>query len=301
MPENIDVEQTIANIEKYGEASPKELETQAPAAEEKPFLTFKTNDDLLKYELEYKADQKNVKEDLATILKRAQQGYHYAQNMNKLNSEREGFATEKKTYEQKVAEAQQLNDKWSKFEQYAQQNPQWYDHWNNAWEARSSQPQSQNTGDDFQAKLEAALAEKLKPYESLLAEKQKFEEKAKFADQDRLLDEQVKSIRTSYKDIDFDRTNPDTGKSLEFEVLEFMQNNGITNFAHAFKAFYHDNLVGLQVEKQKEAEQKALLEKKKKGIIDEKPGFSGQTRKTDTRHMSWDQVTQLAAKDLGIT
>jgi hypothetical protein len=298
MPDDINVEQTIANIEKYGEANPKELESAPPPAEEKPFLTFKNQDDFLKHEFEYKADQKQVKEDLATILKRAQQGYHYAQNMQKLNSEREAFDGERKTLTQQMQEAQALNQKWSKFEQYAQQNPQWYDHWNSAWETRDQQ-QAQTNGDDFSQKLEAALADKLKPFEELLAERQQVKQSAMMAENDRALDDQIKSIRTNYKDIDFDRTDPETGKSLEYEVLEWMQQNGVTNFSHAFKAYYHDNLVKMEIERQKESEQKALAEKKKKGILDEKI-IPGSKPAGAMKGKSWDQIAQTAAREYGI-
>jgi len=300
MSQDIDVSKTIENIEKYGEANPKELQETAAPAEEKPYLVFKTNDDFLNHQLEYKAADKPVKENLQTILQRAQQGYHYAQSMQKLKMEREGFETERKTIQQQIDEAKTINDKWSKFEQYAKENPEWYDHWNSAWENRQQAPGQQTAPDDVQARIDAVLAEKLKPFEGLLSEKQQLEQKAKIAEEDRLLDESIKSIRSQYKDIDFDRTDPETGKSLEYQVLEFMTQSGMTNFQHAFKAFYHDNLVKREIERQKEAEQKALIDKKKKGIVDEKT-VPGSRKPVDTRNMSWDQLAQLAAKDLGIT
>lgn len=300
MSQDIDVSKTIENIEKYGEANPKELQETAAPAEEKPYLVFKTNDDFLNHQLEYKAADKPVKENLQTILQRAQQGYHYAQSMQKLKMEREGFETERKTIQQQIEEAKAINDKWSKFEQYAKENPEWYDHWNSAWENRQQAPGQQTAPDDVQARIDAVLAEKLKPFEGLLSEKQQLEQKAKIAEEDRLLDESIKSIRSQYKDIDFDRTDPETGKSLEYQVLEFMTQSGMTNFQHAFKAFYHDNLVKREIERQKEAEQKALIDKKKKGIVDEKT-VPGSRKQVDTRNMSWDQLAQLAAKDLGIT
>lgn len=300
MSQDIDVSKTIENIEKYGEANPKELQETAAPVDEKPYLSFKTNDDFMNHQLEYKAADKPVKENLQTILQRAQQGYHYAQNMQKLKMEREGFETDRKTIQQQIEEAKTINDKWSKFEQYAKENPEWYDHWNGAWENRQQAPGQQTAPDDVQARIDAVLAEKLKPFEGLLSEKQQFEQKTKIAEEDRLLDESIKSIRTQYKDIDFDRTDPETGKSLEYQVLEFMTQNGVTNFQHAFKAFYHDNLVKREIERQKEAEQKALIDKKKKGIVDEKT-VPGSRKQVDTRNMSWDQLAQLAAKDLGIT
>lgn len=300
MSQDIDVSKTIENIEKYGEANPKELQETAAPAEEKPYLVFKTNDDFLNHQLEYKAADKPVKENLQTILQRAQQGYHYAQSMQKLKMEREGFETERKTIQQQIDEAKTINDKWSKFEQYAKENPEWYDHWNSAWENRQQAPGQQTAPDDVQARIDAVLAEKLKPFEGLLSEKQQLEQKAKIAEEDRLLDESIKSIRSQYKDIDFDRTDPETGKSLEYQVLEFMTQSGMTNFQHAFKAFYHDNLVKREIERQKEAEQKALIDKKKKGIVDEKT-VPGSRKPVDTRNMTWDQIAQLAAKDMGIT
>lgn len=299
--ENIDVEKTIANIEQYGEANPKELAGEAVQAEEKPFLSFKNNDDFLKYELEYKADQKTVKEDLATILQRAQKGYHYAQNMQKFNQDRESFENERKTISQQMAEAKALQEKWSKFENYAKEKPEWYEHWENAWNNRESQGREfSGEHTDFESKLNNALAERLKPYDELLNKSKDIELQAKISEDDRVLDDQVKSIRKTYANIDFDRTDPATGKSLEFQVLEFMSQNGMNNFNHAFKAFYHDNLVKLEIERQKETEQKSIMEKKKMGIIGEKPLNGISKRVSDTKGLSWDQIAAMAGKDLGI-
>jgi len=297
--QDIDVEKTIDNIEKFGEANPKELE--AAPKEEAPYLAFKSQDDFFKHQLEYKADEKPIKEDLATILKRAQQGYHYAQNMHKLKADRETFENERKTIQQMQEEARATQDKWSKFETYAKENPEWYDHWSSAWENRQQGlgQQSQSTADDFDARLNAALEQRLKPFEGLLSEKQQAEQRAKIAEQDRQLDDQVKSIRGKYKNIDFDRTDPETGKNLEFRVLEFMQENGMNRFDLAFKAFYHDDLVKMEMEKSKETAQKIEADKRKQGIVDVKT-VPGSKRQVDTRNMNYDQITALAMRELGI-
>lgn len=296
---DIDVEKTIENIEKYGEANPKELQAEATPVEEKPFLSFKTNDDLLKYQLEYKAADRPVKEDLATILQRASKGYHYAQEMQKLKAEKDAFEAERSGFKPLVDESKALHDKWSKFEAYAKENPQWYDHWNRAWESRGQDQASDGQPHvDIEQKLQAVLSEKLKPYESLLTEKQQLEQKARMAEDDRVLDDQIKSIRSKYPNIDFDRTDPETGKSLEYKVFEFMTQNGMTNFGHAFKAFYHDNLVSLELERKQELEQKAQAERKKAGIVDVRD-LKTPKRQIDTK-LSWDQIAQMAQKDLGI-
>lgn len=301
MPE-INAEELVQNIEKYGSAdgAPKETpETvEAPSTEaaptETPGFSFKTAEDLYKHKLKYAADGgKEVEEDIQTILRRAGQGYHFAQKMNQLN-------TERSEWEQKVKAAQEKEEKWGRFDEYAKQNPQWYQHWENAWQNRGQNLAEPGASEgNIDQRINALLEERLKPVNELLShhEEQKLRERVQT--EDRQLDEAVKSIRAKHPDIDFDATDPESGKSLEFKVLEFGAQNGIKDFGVAFRAFYHDELVKREREKAKDEFAKNRQAQTKAGIVDPKSA-TGNKPPPNFKTMSMEQLAQLAAKEMGL-
>lgn len=305
MPE-LDGEKIMENIEKYGNADgdpsapPAELapETSSPEAKaqaQAAAFSFATQDDLLKHEVEYAWNGKQIKEPLSVVLQRAGKGYDYAQQMNRLNTERSEWETKVKT-------AEELHGKWSRFDEYAKQNPAWYQHWENAWQNRSQNLAEPGQSDgNLDAKLNALLEERLKPVNELLThhEQQKLREKVE--GEDKALEHDIKSIRESHPDLDFDATDPESGKSLEYKVLEYMSKEGIRSFNSAFKAFYHDELVKRAREQAKDEQSKAKIAQTKAGIIEPQRSTSGSRPAPNLRALSWDQTNELAMRELGIT
>ena len=304
MSDDINAEELVKNIETFGTAEGDttvaktetvESEVSSEKTPEVSALQFKTMEDLLKHKLEYTADGgKKINEDLQTILRRASQGYHYAQRLNEVN-------TREADWKEKLQKAEELNGKWSRFDEYAQKNPEWYTHWEQAWLNRDKNPsQLQDPSALDESRINALLEERLKPFSQYMTEIEQQKVAQSRNDEDRALEEQVKSIRTKYSDIDFDATDPESGKSLEYKVLEFGVQNGIKSFDTAFKAFYHDQLVKREVERSKANASTERQENAKAGIIERRstPSKSGPT--PNLKSMSWDQATEFAAKSLGI-
>jgi hypothetical protein len=305
MSDDINAEELVKNIETFGTAEGDTTVAKTEAVEsdvssektpEVSALQFKTMEDLLKHKLEYTADGgKKINEDLQTILRRASQGYHYAQRLNEVN-------TREADWKEKLQKAEELNGKWSRFDEYAQKNPEWYTHWEQAWLNRGQNPNEaqEHAGGIDESRINALLEERLKPFSQYMTEIEQQKVAQSRNDEDRALEEQVKSIRTKYSDIDFDATDPESGKSLEYKVLEFGVQNGIKSFDTAFKAFYHDQLVKREVERSKANASTERQENAKAGIIERRstPSKSGPT--PNLKSMSWDQATEFAAKSLGI-
>jgi hypothetical protein len=305
----IDAEKLIENIEKFGSAegdpnaakeasAPVPSETAAPEATAaaaqpvSPGFSFKSMDELLKHQLEFPYKGKQIKEDLATILKRASSGYDYAQKMN-------GFNQERSEWEKKVQEAQALNQKWSRFDEYAKQNPDWYNHWENAWQNRGQNLTEAPAADsNIEAKINALLESRLAPVNELISQQEQQKQRMQVDNEDRELSEQIESIRKSYPNLDFDRTDPESGKSLEYKIMEFATQNGIKRFDHAFRAFYHDELVKLEREAAKDALSRETQAKTKAGIVPQ--GTAPQKAPPSLKGMNYEHVTELAARELGI-
>jgi len=152
---------------------------------------------------------------------------------------------------------------------------------------------------NLEQKLQSLLEEKLKPVNELLSQHEQKKLEERLSTEDRELEGQIKSIREKHPDLDFDATDPESGKSLEYKVLEFGVKNNIKNFEVAFKAFYHDELVKRAAEKAKDALSKEKQQSVKAGIIDQK-STSGKVGQPNLKGLSHDQVAQLAAKEFGI-
>lgn len=288
-----EVEQMVENIDRTGEANPQE---EKPQNEQPAQIVFDNPDALMAHKLEYTANGKQVSEDIATILKRASQGYNYAQLANGL-----------KTREAEIAElenqAKQTNEKWSKFENYAKENPAWYDHWTRAWENRGN-AQAAHTPDgessEFDSRITALLDQRLGPITEFMNSQQAVMEQADASNQDKALDADIKATRDQFSTIDFDKSDPDTGKTLEYQVLEFAHQKGYNSFSDAFKVFYHDKLMAHQLENEKAKWAKEQADKQRKGIIGESKVPTTPTGQPDLKNSSWDQIANFAAKSMGL-
>lgn len=306
------VAEMVGNIDKYDDINgdpekqsqpeQKEQEQQEQVEPGAQPLTFKTYDDLLKHKLKYKSDMgKEVEEDLATVLQRASAGYHFAQRMNEYNQLMTDY---KSKYEPSIQEANALKEKYGKFEEYAKENPQWYDHWSSAWENRHNQmtetgEMQEEQPSNIQAILKDMLAQELGPVRDFMSQQQQTIQSKQIADEDRALSDAVDKTRKEFSQVDFDKTDPQTGESLEYQVLKFMHQSGIQDFNTAFKAFYHDNIVKMQVEQAREQALRDDQERKKNGIIDIQTTPVRRTQ-PNLKNLNLDQAMELALKDRDI-
>ena len=304
MPD-LDVDQLINNIETHGsaegekpqatpnvEASP-DAQQASPAPVVQGF-TFKSPEELYKHKLKYAANGKEIEEDISTILRRAGQGYNWAQKNEALNVREAEWQTKVKTAEEQSA-------KWGPYDEYAKQNPEWYNHWQNAWNNRGQNLTEPQTSDgNLEQKLQTLLEERLKPVNELLSHHEQQKLQAKVQGEDQALEQQMKSIRETHKDIDFDFADPESGKTLEYKIIEFGVRNNIKDFGVAFKAFYHDELVKREREKVKDELAKSKVAQTKAGIVDQRSA-TGNRPQQNLKSLSWDQIAKQTADEYGFT
>jgi hypothetical protein len=296
-----DVMQMIENVDEHDDINYKapekpEKEELQQKAEDAGFK-FNSIDDLLAHELSYNAAGKEVVEDIATIKQRASQGYHYAQEMARLKQERQAFETENLP---QIEKAKELESKYGKFESYAKENPEWYDHWANAWEQRGQQNTSElSDSQNIENVLKTMLSEHLKPVNDFMQQQQGYQQQQQVTSEDKALADDVQKTRDQFKQVDFDKSDPESGASLEFQVLKYMNDTGINNFNAAFKAYYHDNLVQLQMQQAQEAKQQAEVEDRKNGILETKykPNGAGSA---SHKNRNYDQMMEIALTDKSI-
>lgn len=287
--EELSGEKMVENIETTGEVAPPAQEPQ------KEKIVFDGPDALLGHKLEYTANGKKVVEDIGTILKRASQGYNYAQLAN-------GLKTREQEILEKAQQASQMEERWSRFENYARENPEWYQHWSQAWEHRDqvgNQPQTDEG--EIEPRLAAMLEERLNPIQDFIRSQEAERAEAQIREQDQRLQAAIDSTRKEFPSIDFEASDPETGKTLEYQVLEFASQEGIRDFNKAFKVFYHDKLIASKLEEEKAKWAKEQETRAKYGFLGE-PKLATKTSQNgpDYAKSSWDQVADFAAKKLGI-
>jgi hypothetical protein len=241
---------------------------------------------------EYSANGKTVKEDIDTILKRASQGYNYAQHMTSLKQQQSDL-------ESRMKQAQELESQWKPYQEYAQQNPEWANHWKQAYDNRfnsfsgqqNEQPSYQSQDNSEVSALKSQIAELRSLYD-------KDKETRMVEQQDIELNNQINEVKSLYPDVDFSYSDPETGKSLEYAVLEHGSLHGITSFKAAFRDFYHDQLMQNAVSRAKEDTAKELQNRQKKGFMStsDTPQLMTTQSRDSRKNMSYEQIIQEAMR-----
>ena len=237
-------------------------------------------------EYEYTALGATRKEPLSLILKRASQGYDYAQKM-------EQFKQEQAAIEQAKAQAEALNQKYAHIDQYAQENPEWYDHWSQAYEQRQTmgQQEGQPAIDLSPVKQEIdALKNEFSSVKEFITNQQQSQEDGKYWDE-------VRKVQKEFPDIDLNQSD-ETGKTLEYKILEHAKTNGIASFRVAFRDFYHDQLKTRMLEQAKQDLIREDKERRKKGIVGVSNTPILNTDMPDLRNMSENDILQAAIAEI---
>lgn len=286
--EEIDAELLVKNIEEHGSAE------GPPQTEEAPDTPSpETSAESAVQRFKYKALGKEIEEDLDTILKRASMGYDYAQKM-------EEFKKQQAEWDPRIKAAQELETKWKPYDEYARNNPDWFSHWQNAWENRSTFQDGQTSEGQPAPQIPDSVRQKLEEQGRVIDELQSRFQSQDEQQNDEALSQEIKSIQDQYPNLDFRATDPDTGKSLEQQVIDYAIQNNIGSFKTAFRDFYHDNLVKLERERAREEYAKSQQEQRKKGIIGTSPTPQSQSQTAAPRDASWSQLEEMALQELGL-
>lgn len=268
--------------EPQAQQQPAEVTAEKPAA---PWWAEKA-----KEEVEYTANGKTIKEPLEMILKRASQGYNYAQHMDEFNRTKSQF-------EQERAKWEAIDKKWKPYEDFAAQNPEYNKFLEEQW-AKREQWKSGMLADPDNPMTPVVL----KLQEQIEALKNEFSGKFQSFEvqkEDTALDNEIKNVKTKFSDFDFDARD-ELGRSVEYRVLEHATKAGIKTFEAAFKDLYHDELVKRAESRAKEQLLKESQSKKSQGIIGGKPTPSGQalSSKINPKNFSYDQLSKIAIQEL---
>jgi hypothetical protein len=208
-------------------------------------------------EYEYQANGKTIKEPIDVILKRASQGYNYAQHM-------QDYKTKSGEVDSRLQKAVELENKYSEIDKYAQENPEWNDHLQKTWDSRFDVSGNQQNQDQAQTQQQANIPTQ---FLNEFNDMKSFVENMKNERADQAYQGAVQKVRDQYPDVDFSATDPNTGKSLEQQVLDFAEQNSIGKFEPAFKAFYSDQLIERARTQAKDQMASDIQQRNKAGLL----------------------------------
>lgn len=207
---------------------------------------------------EYQANGKTIREDLQTILKRASQGYNYAQSMHDHKQAVEQFSQERKSHLDQYGE-------WKQMHEYASQNPEWAEFVRGQWEQKEAFGQQQPV-EQAESMNQPQVSPEIKAFmDEYRQDKRLRMEEA----EDAALNEQIQSVQKEFPDFDLSHTDPETGASLEMQVLEHARANGINSFKAAFKDLLFDQIVNKKITASKEAAAKEISSRLNSGHVTE--------------------------------
>lgn len=259
-----------------------EAPSDAPIQDEKPQAPQVVD------EFELTVGGKAIKAKRDQVLQWAQMGYDAP---NKIR----GLTKEIETWKQKENQFKEIESKYGDVDKYVRQNPQFWDHVLKSYEQRNQLLQ------DTSNPMASVIQQLQTQVQDLVQKNQAFENErsqAQIKQEDQAYSQTMEEIQKAYPDIDF--VTPDAeGKSLEYKVLEYAQNEGIRNFKTAFRDFYHDELVKRSESRAKEDLAKQKQKNTKLGILGIAPTPTKKTS-SDHRGKSYDDLASEALEELGI-
>ncbi len=282
MAEELSAEAMLAEVNKDHLATTSPEATKTETAPEVKTGVDPSTGQLYKYTT---SGGKEVEEPLDMVLKRAGMGYHYAQQMHNLNQQMANY--------KQIEERNKSLSRWDEYDKYAQANPDWAAHVENAWNNRANNQQPNPENDKFKS-----LEEKLAELTRFRDETVQARTKEQYSMQDKTFGEEIQTVGKTYG-VDLDQAD-EQGRSLEWRVLAHMETLGLDgskpgHFTAAFKDFYFDNLMGRQKEQVKEEHSKSKAELKKAGILDISRTPKGQTTSKGYRPgLGYDALGELA-------
>lgn len=235
---------------------------------------------------------KQIKAKRDQIMQWAQQGYTAPGKIAQYTRELEQL---KKQWADNEPKYKEMDTKYGPIDQYVRQNPQFWDHVQRSYEQRNQLMQ------DPANPMAGMLTELQTQVQTLLQHKQQAEEQQKnlqMQQEDKAYMGTLEQVKKAYPTVDFD--SPDeSGKSLEYKVIEYAQQEGIKNFKTAFRDFYHDELLKISESKAKESLIKDKQKNTKLGILGITPAPTKRVT-SDHKGKSYDDLAQEALEELGI-
>lgn len=282
-----DAEALISHWEQPAREDEPEPETAAPEPETPSGHTLK-----------YKGKDETY--PLEKIIQFAQQGRDYSEKMRELKLMREEIDQTRQKYPEDLVTR---ISRYGEIENYIKQNPAWWDHLNQQWQARESFQGQGNTGAPLTH--DPVIQNLLQTVEGLqqkatVAEQR--EQALKLSQEDESLDSEISGYREKYSHFDW-KTVDENGFDLERRILDHAVKMGLTKpeqFRVAANDYLHDEHLKRAQLSAKETVGKQIQKTNKLGLG---PVTDRRTMPIkgvqNVSNKSWDDVAAAAIEAMG--
>lgn len=219
-----------------------------------------------------------------------QQGYNYSQRAAEINAK-------ERDWQAKLRDAEERINRFKPFEEvdrYARENPDWWKFVEQQYQQRGQQGLDPNVAQHLQPFLQ-----RIQSLEGFVQQAQTAEQQRIIQEQDKALDAEIESIRKSHPNIDLSAVD-ESGRTLEWRILNHANENKINSFRAAFRDYLHDKLV----EEAKASSRVAIAQNQeqaaKKGLLGKTPTPTKVAQAPSVRGRSYDDLTSEALKSFGI-
>lgn len=217
-------------------------------------------------------------------------GYEAPNRFGELNKKLADYDKQLKDYTGKY---QQLESKYNEFKQiddWARSNP---DKWNALTEQWKQQVSQMNP-----VQLPPELQQKLEQHDQILTQFQQEQVARRHQAEDQALGTEIESIRKNYPNLDFDAPDQ-TGRSLEYRILEYATQNGIPSFRAAFRDYCFDQLTKKAEEQGREKVSRTMSQTTKAGLLGKSPAPK-QSAQADITGKNYDQIHEMILQSMGL-
>jgi hypothetical protein len=227
--------------------------------------------------------EKILVDDEAKYDQWAQQGRHYSQQMAELNQQKAEWEAEKAGLQSKL-------DQYREVDNYAKENPEWWNHVEQNYNSRDAQ--------QLTPEIKAALEPVLKDFSEVkeFANKLQIERQEELAKkEDEALKLEVSTLSKEYPEIDFTAADP-SGQSFELQILKHAEAQGIPSFRAAFLDYHQGQLQKIYEARGRKAADDAIAQRNKAGILGrtQAPTKGQADMLVNPRNKSWDDVLSEA-------
>jgi hypothetical protein len=109
--------------------------------------------------------------------------------------------------------------------------------------------------------------------------------------------QQYSAVKEAYPSLDLQQSDPETGQTLEYKILSFARENGLTNFEHATRLFANEQIMNSERERIREEVLQDLQKNRRLGVMGVSNEPTHPTSQADVRKMSQSEIMDAAAND----
>lgn len=216
-------------------------------------------------------------------------GYEAPNRFGELNKKIQAYEKQLQEGTSKYQQLEQSLNSYKDVDNWAKANPEQWQSLTDAWRQQLNQNPAQ---------LPPEVKQKLEQHDQILNQFQQEQVARRHQAEDHALGTEIESIRKSNPNLDFDAPDQ-TGRSLEYRILEYATQNGIPSFRAAFRDYCFDQLTKKAEEQGREKVSRTMSQTTKAGLLGRDPAPQRSTQ-VNVQGKNYDQIHEMILQSMGL-